>query len=157
MNGRNADGTFTTGNAGKPRGTRNKVTQAVLGLLEGQAEALTQRAVQMALGRATAGPCSFAAPINCRVRCRDGKMCDDDKRANALDNTPKAAMNKRRYPQHSENRHSAEPTGGALHYSSRSPSPIQYTILNEHFQFLWGIGGHDLKGVLGDRFRRRPI
>jgi len=49
MNGRNADGTFTTGNAGKPRGTRHKVTQAVLGLLEGQAEALTQRAVQMAL------------------------------------------------------------------------------------------------------------
>ena len=49
MNGRNADGTFTTGNAGKPRGTRHKVTQAVLGLLEGQAEALTQRAVQLAL------------------------------------------------------------------------------------------------------------
>jgi hypothetical protein len=47
--GRNADGTFTTGNAGKPRGTRHKVTQAVLGLLEGQAEALTQRAVQLAL------------------------------------------------------------------------------------------------------------
>jgi hypothetical protein len=49
MNGRNADGTFTTGNSGKPRGTRHKVTQAVLGLLEGQAEALTQRAVQLAL------------------------------------------------------------------------------------------------------------
>ena len=49
MNGRNADGTFTTGNAGKPRGTRHKVTQAVLSLLDGQAEALTQRAVQLAL------------------------------------------------------------------------------------------------------------
>ena len=49
MNGRNADGTFTTGNSGKPRGTRHKVTQAVLGLLDGQAEALTQRAVQLAL------------------------------------------------------------------------------------------------------------
>ena len=49
MNGRNADGTFSAGNAGKPRGTRHKATQAVLGLLEGQAEALTQRAVQLAL------------------------------------------------------------------------------------------------------------
>lgn len=48
--GRNADGTFGVGNAGKPRGTRHKATQAVLGLLEGQAEALTQRAVEMALG-----------------------------------------------------------------------------------------------------------
>jgi len=49
MNGRNADGTFTTGNSGKPRGTRHKATQAVLSLLDGQAEALTQRAVQLAL------------------------------------------------------------------------------------------------------------
>jgi ethanolamine utilization microcompartment shell protein EutS len=48
--GRNADGTFGIGNSGKPRGTRHKATQAVLGLLEGQAEALTQRAVEMALG-----------------------------------------------------------------------------------------------------------
>ena len=47
--GRNADGTFGIGNSGKPRGTRHKATQAVLGLLEGQAEALTQRAVEMAL------------------------------------------------------------------------------------------------------------
>ena len=28
--GRNADGTFTAGNAGKPRGTCHKATQAVL-------------------------------------------------------------------------------------------------------------------------------
>ena len=49
MNGRNADGTFTTGNAGRPKGTRHKATQAVLSLLDGQAEALTQRAVQLAL------------------------------------------------------------------------------------------------------------
>jgi hypothetical protein len=47
--GRNADGTFGAGNAGKPRGTRHKATQAVLGLLEGQAQALSQKAVQMAL------------------------------------------------------------------------------------------------------------
>lgn len=48
--GRNADGRFAAGNAGKPRGTRHKATQAVLTLLAGQAEALTQRAVEMALG-----------------------------------------------------------------------------------------------------------
>ena len=47
--GRNADGTFTAGNAGKPRGTRHKTTQAVLALLEGEATALTRKAVEMAL------------------------------------------------------------------------------------------------------------
>jgi hypothetical protein len=50
MNGRSADGTFTTGNAGRPKGARNRTTQAVMALLEGQAEALTQRAVELALG-----------------------------------------------------------------------------------------------------------
>lgn len=50
MNGRSTDGTFTTGNAGRPKGSRNRTTVAVLGLLEGQAEALTQRAVELALG-----------------------------------------------------------------------------------------------------------
>ena len=50
MNGRSADGTFATGNAGRPKGARNRTTMAVLELLEGQAEALTQRAVEMALG-----------------------------------------------------------------------------------------------------------
>jgi len=49
MNGRSADGTFTTGNAGRPKGARNKATQAVLALLEGDAEALSRKAVQMAL------------------------------------------------------------------------------------------------------------
>ena len=47
--GRNADGTFGAGNAGKPLGTRHKATQAVLALLEGEGEALTRKAVQMAL------------------------------------------------------------------------------------------------------------
>lgn len=47
--GRNADGRFGAGNSGKPRGTRHKATQAVLGLLEGQAQAISQKAVQMAL------------------------------------------------------------------------------------------------------------
>ena len=47
--GRNADGTFGKGNAGKPRGTRHKATQAVLSLLEGEALALSRKAVDMAL------------------------------------------------------------------------------------------------------------
>ena len=47
--GRNADGTFTAGNAGMPKGTRHKATQAVLALLDGEAVALTRQAVTMAL------------------------------------------------------------------------------------------------------------
>ncbi len=47
--GRNADGRFGAGNSGKPRGTRHKATQAVLALLEGEATALTRKAVEMAL------------------------------------------------------------------------------------------------------------
>ncbi len=49
MNGRSADGTFANGNAGRPKGARNRATQAVLALLEGEAEALSRKAVQMAL------------------------------------------------------------------------------------------------------------
>jgi hypothetical protein len=49
MNGRSADGTFAAGNAGRPKGARNKSTQAVLALLEGEAEALSRKAVEMAL------------------------------------------------------------------------------------------------------------
>ena len=48
-NGRNADGKFAPGNPGKPIGARHKVTLAVSGLLEGQAERLTQKAVDIAL------------------------------------------------------------------------------------------------------------
>ena len=48
-NGRNSDGKFAPGNPGKPIGARHKVTLAVSGLLEGQAERLTQKAVDMAL------------------------------------------------------------------------------------------------------------
>lgn len=47
---RNPDGTFSLGNAGKPKGARNKATRVVEALLEGQSEALTQKAVDMALG-----------------------------------------------------------------------------------------------------------
>ena len=58
--GRNADGTFTAGNAGKPRGTRHKATQAVLALLQGAADALSRKAVEKWLWRAMAWPCGFA-------------------------------------------------------------------------------------------------
>lgn len=47
--GRNADGTFARGNAGKPRGARHKATQAALALLDGEVEALTRKAVEMSL------------------------------------------------------------------------------------------------------------
>ena len=48
-NGRNTDGTFGSGNTGRPKGARNKKTLAVESLLEGQAEALTQTAISKAL------------------------------------------------------------------------------------------------------------
>ena len=47
--GRNADGTFGPGNAGKPRGARHKATVATLALLDGEADRLTRKAVEMAL------------------------------------------------------------------------------------------------------------
>ena len=53
--GRNTDGTFAQGNAGKPSGARHRATQAVLALLDGEAEALTRKAVELALqGEGTA-------------------------------------------------------------------------------------------------------
>ncbi|MCA0943382.1 DUF5681 domain-containing protein [Salipiger pacificus] len=54
-NGRNSDGTFAAGNPGKPRGSRHKITRAVADLLDGEAEAITRKAVELALeGDATA-------------------------------------------------------------------------------------------------------
>lgn len=47
--GRNTDGTFAAGNPGKPRGVRHKATRAALALLDGEAEALTRKAVELAL------------------------------------------------------------------------------------------------------------
>jgi len=53
--GRNTDGTFGTGNPGKPKGARHKATQAAQALLDGEADALTRQAVTMALeGETTA-------------------------------------------------------------------------------------------------------
>ena len=47
--GRNPDGTFAPGNPGKPKGTRHRATRAVEHLMDGSAEAITQKAVDMAL------------------------------------------------------------------------------------------------------------
>ena len=48
-NGRNTDGTFGKGNPGKKPGTRHKITLAVQALLDGEGEALTRKAVDLAL------------------------------------------------------------------------------------------------------------
>ncbi|WP_373089757.1 hypothetical protein [Sneathiella sp.] len=48
-NGRNTDGTFAKGNRGKKPGTRHKTTLAVQALLDGEGEALTRKAVELAL------------------------------------------------------------------------------------------------------------
>src|SRR3954462_12751059 len=42
-------GTFRPGNPGRPRGARNRATLAAMTLLEGEAEALTRRCVELAL------------------------------------------------------------------------------------------------------------
>lgn len=49
--GRNSDGTFAAGNqlGGKKVGSRHRVTRAIEALLEGQHEALTAKAVSLAL------------------------------------------------------------------------------------------------------------
>lgn len=70
---RNPDGTFAQGNSGRPKGARHRITRAVEELLEGQSEAITQKAVEMALdGDSTAlrlcleriAPSRKDAPIN---------------------------------------------------------------------------------------------
>ena len=46
---RRVNGQFSSGNSGRPKGSRNKATIAIESLLKGQAEALTQTAVTKAL------------------------------------------------------------------------------------------------------------
>lgn len=46
---RGAQGRFTSGNPGKPKGARHKLTRAIESLLEGEAEALTRKAIELAL------------------------------------------------------------------------------------------------------------
>lgn len=75
--GRNPDGTFAKGNPGRPKGTRFRITKAVEELLEGEAEKLSRKAIDLALeGDTTAlrlcleriapprkdGPVRFALP-----------------------------------------------------------------------------------------------
>ncbi|MDP3960677.1 MAG: hypothetical protein Q8Q26_11580 [Pseudorhodobacter sp.] len=48
--GRNTDGTFGPGNPGKPQGARHRATMTALALLDGEAEALTRKAMDLALG-----------------------------------------------------------------------------------------------------------
>ena len=48
-NARNPDGTFASGNPGRPTGARHEVTRAVEALMECEAEELTRKASEMAL------------------------------------------------------------------------------------------------------------
>jgi len=48
-NGRKTDGKFASGNTGRPRGARHKTTLAIQALLDGEGEALTRKAIEMAL------------------------------------------------------------------------------------------------------------
>ena len=48
-NGRHTAIQFSSGNSGRPKGSRNKASLAIESLLQGQAEALTQTAVTKAL------------------------------------------------------------------------------------------------------------
>jgi len=50
-NGRNTAGQFAAGNTGRPKGSRNKATLVIESLLQGQADALTQAAVEKGIGR----------------------------------------------------------------------------------------------------------
>ena len=43
------DGKFTPGNPGKPKGARHRTTRAIEQLLEGDAEALTRKVIELAL------------------------------------------------------------------------------------------------------------
>jgi len=47
--GRNPDGTFSTGNPGRPKGSRHKYLLAVESLLDGEAEGLARTAIELAL------------------------------------------------------------------------------------------------------------
>lgn len=46
--GRNTDGTFANGNTGRPKGARHKTTLAVAAMLDGESEAKTRKAIDLA-------------------------------------------------------------------------------------------------------------
>jgi hypothetical protein len=48
-NGRTTDGRYASGNPGRPFGARHKTTIAIEALLEGQAEKITQKAIDKAM------------------------------------------------------------------------------------------------------------
>jgi hypothetical protein len=48
--GRNPDGTFAPGNPGRPKGARHRTSLAIEELLDGEAEALTRKAIELAKG-----------------------------------------------------------------------------------------------------------
>ncbi len=48
-NGRKTHVTFAKGNPGRPKGSRHKTTLAIQALLDGEGEALTRKAIDMAL------------------------------------------------------------------------------------------------------------
>lgn len=71
-------GRFALGNPGKPKGARHKTTRAVEELLAGQAEAISQKAVDLALGGDTTAlrlclerlaPPRKDAPVNFELPC----------------------------------------------------------------------------------------
>lgn len=49
ITGRDRKGRFGPGNPGKPAGSRHRATQAAMALIDGESEALTRKAVEMAL------------------------------------------------------------------------------------------------------------
>ncbi|MBB1492967.1 hypothetical protein H5395_15880 [Paracoccus sp. MC1854] len=49
-NGRNKDGRFAKGAPGRPKGAVNRTTRIAQSLLDGEAEGLTRRAIELALG-----------------------------------------------------------------------------------------------------------
>jgi hypothetical protein len=47
-NGRNTDGTFATGNPGRPKNARNLATRAMEELLDGEGETITRKCIELA-------------------------------------------------------------------------------------------------------------
>lgn len=95
--GRNQDGTYMRGKsgnpAGKPKGTRHKATQAMMILLDCESEALTRKAVELALeGDTTALKLCLdriAPPLK---PCAQGVNMNLERHAN-LTETAKAILN----------------------------------------------------------------
>ena len=50
MRGAPGGGRFRPGNPGRPKGARNKATLTIEALLDGESEAITRKAIEMALG-----------------------------------------------------------------------------------------------------------